>query len=109
VWQRLRTIIEDAAAQEAADLFSEQFDRFDKAWEGLKWLLSRKPEIGYPQTINGVPTGYRLHIQAADELARTPEIWVVYTHDDNEVVIHEINAVTPPDEDEEKAKPAPAA
>ena len=69
--------------------------------------LSRNPDIGYRhQNNNGHPDNYRLHIQAADELAKTPEIWVVYTFDENEVVIHEINAVTPPTDEEEDTPPA---
>lgn len=97
----MRTIVEESAAQEAADSFVEQFSRFDEAWEGLKWLLARNPDIGIKQTdANNQPTGYRLYAQAHDELAGTPEIWVVYSVSDNEVIIYEINAQAPPEEDE---------
>lgn len=107
MWQRLRTIVEETAASQAADSFSDKFTRFDEAWEGLKWLLSRNPEIGYRQTTskNGHSTGFRLHIQASDEFAKTPEIWVVYTFDDNEVTIYEINAVIRPPESDDPEDP----
>jgi hypothetical protein len=89
-WQRLRTIVEEAAAHEAADLFSKQFPRFNQAWEGLKWLLARHPTVGYKNNVNG--TTYYLHVVAGDELAGTPQIAVVYTFDENQVVIYDTSA-----------------
>ena len=97
MWQRLRTIIQEDAAQRAADLFEEQFPRFDEAWHGLTWLLARNPDRGLSRTIEG--REYRLYVQAGDDLAGTPELWVLFSYDENEVVIYGLNAVAPPAEE----------
>lgn len=94
-WNLYRTVIEDPAAQEAADSFSNEHPRIGEAWEGLKWLLCRTPEIGIP---NG--QGQHLYIQAGDELAGTPIIAVVYTFTAEEVIFHDAKTFAPSTEDE---------
>jgi hypothetical protein len=94
-WNVYRTVVEDTAAQEAADSFSDEHPRIGEAWEGLKWLLCRTPEIGDP---NG--GGQYLYIQAGDELAGTPIIAVVYSFTSEEVVIHGAKTFRVPADDE---------
>lgn len=94
-WDALRTVVEDSAASEAADSFSAEFPRFSEAYEAMKWLLCRTPEIGIS---NG--EGQHLFIQAADRLAGTPVIAAVYSFTADEVVIHEIKTFEPPEDDE---------
>lgn len=91
MWQQLRTVVEERKVEEAVNRFSEKFPRFDEAWEGLKWLLAREGQnLGLWRTEGD--THYRVYVQAGDELAGTPEIWVVYVCTDNEIIILDIEA-----------------
>jgi hypothetical protein len=94
-WTQLRTVVEDAAAQEAADSFAATVHRFDEAYDALKWLLCRTPEIGISND-----EGQHLFIQAGDELALTPIIAAVYTFTADEVIIHGVQTFDAPEEDE---------
>jgi hypothetical protein len=91
VWTRLRTIIEELEAQHAAEVYSGDFPRFDEAWEALKWLLCRTPGLGFSKEEDGVE--FYLYASAADELASTPVIWVVYSFTDHEVTIYDLRAI----------------
>ncbi len=97
-WFYAREIIEDLEAQEAADQFRVQFDRFEDAFEALKWLLARKcDEIeALRRSVDGVE--YHLYRQASDPIAGTPEIVVLYTYDDDQVTIIGLNADEPEEE-----------
>ena len=91
-WFHARTIVEEPAAERAAARFVKKFTRFDDAFEALKWLLARECETlsGPSRTVGDVE--YHLYRQAADHLAGTPEITVLFTYDDNEITIIGINA-----------------
>lgn len=91
IWRRYRTVVESAAATASVDKFSDEFDRFDQAWEGVKWRLSHKPEIGKRGEYSGLQ--FCLYNFAGDTIAGTPEIWVVYSYDDDEVLIERVHAV----------------
>ncbi|MFZ0496214.1 MAG: hypothetical protein WBE80_02415 [Methylocella sp.] len=91
MWVRLRTVVEENEAQHSVEVFSGEFQRFDEAWEALKWLLCRKPDIGVSKTVGDWE--YYLYVSAPDELAKTPAIWVVYSYTDQEVTIHGLTAV----------------
>lgn len=95
LWSKYRTVVEDAAAGEAADSFSDIHPRLPEAWEALKWLLCRTPEIGFS---NG--EGEYLYIQAGDELAGTPVIAAVYSFTVDEVIIHDVKTFGPAAEDD---------
>ncbi len=91
-WFYARQIVEEQEVRDAVDQFRAQFQRFEEAFEALKWLLARKcvDVKGLSRTVYGVK--YILYRQASDPLARTPEIIVLFTYNDNEVVIIGINA-----------------
>jgi hypothetical protein len=95
LWTKYRTVIEDPAAQEAADAFHASENRIGEAWEALKWLICRTPEIGLSNS-----EGHYLYIQDGDELAGTPIIAVVYTFTTDEVIIHDASTFEPPADDE---------
>lgn len=63
--------------------------RIGDAFEGLKWLLARSPGLGVGRT--DIETGERIYVVGADELAETPEIWVLYTDTENEIHIWDVN------------------
>jgi hypothetical protein len=91
-WFTARTIVEEVAVELAVDRFSKKFPRFSDAFEALKWLLARKVETlqAAMRTENNVT--YYLYRQAPDALAETPAVSVVYTYDQNQVVLLDLRA-----------------
>jgi hypothetical protein len=94
-WIVLRTVIEETAVSKAGDAFSQVFPRFDDAWDALKWLLAREPaqKNAARHVANGGTAAVMVYVQAADPLAKTPEIWVVYTYTSDSITILGVNAV----------------
>lgn len=83
----------DQQPQEAVDDATPKFARFDQVFMGLEWLLARSPSRGLRGRINGEPV--RIYVQGGDTTAATPEIWVVYTYNDDEVVIKALRVLNP--------------
>lgn len=90
MWLRLKTVVLESAAQEAADSYAQSFPRFQEAFDGLVWLLARRDPIGIRQV--RASRTFWLYVQAADDFGPTPEIWVVYEATEDEVTIHGVNA-----------------
>ena len=90
MWMIYRSVVLDKAAEQAVDNYSNAIERFSDAFQGLEWLLARRPDKGVGKNVSG--THYRLYCQASDELANTPEIWVLYEYDDENVFIRRIAA-----------------
>lgn len=91
-WRSHRTIIEERGVSDAADQFRRKYNRFDEAFEALTWVLARKggDVASVTKDVNAVD--YHLYRQAGDPLARTPDIVVLFTCDDDEVNLIAINA-----------------
>jgi hypothetical protein len=84
--------VEGQAVGKAVDGFAKKFKRFDEAFDALKWLLARKcATLEYISKKVGSTT-YCLYRQASDQYAATPSITVVYTYDENEVVLIDLTA-----------------
>lgn len=82
---RARTIVEEARVEQEVSAAESGFARFNDAWQGLKWLLARTPEIGYriPH-----PTDDRevfVYVQSAGNLDGVPEIFALYEFDEDQV------------------------
>lgn len=93
-WTNLRTIVEELDVSAQLDLYAERYPRFREAWDGLVWLLARTPDLKEAMVWgDDVKDGYRAYVAAGDPLADTPDIWVVYTFTENEVVILGVQAV----------------
>jgi len=88
MWQYLRTVVEERAAEEAANSFDEKFPRFEEAYEALKWILVREPDRGMYKP----DSPFRLYVQAGDPLAETPSLWEVYSVTEHEITFHGIHA-----------------
>lgn len=84
-----RTVILNNGVEEKVDAATQKFNRFDEAFHALEWLLARKEKLGTAKI--GAPNDERVYVQAGDEIARTPEIWVVFSESDDEVTIWDIN------------------
>lgn len=86
---RMRSVVHSHAVTEWMDSHPSNEHRVDEAVEGLEWVLARNPWIGKKL----VAGENRVYVQAADPYAGTPEIWVVYSFDDNEVTLLKMLAV----------------
>ncbi len=91
-WLHARTVVEDNDVLKASLGFEKKFNRFDEAFEALKWLLARKCDAVNSVIRTEGGTTYHLYQQASDPLAETPSIIVLYTFDDNEIRLIAINA-----------------
>jgi hypothetical protein len=86
LWVFARDVVEEHDVSIAADAYQQQFSRFEDAYEGLKWLLARRGDrMGLHRTVGN--TGYRLYRQDGDPVAQTPSLIVVYTVNDQQVVL----------------------
>ena len=83
----LRQIIEDDNVSDNIDRGCRVSYRLREAWEGLKWLLARTPEIGKDL---GLGAGIRMHKQAGSIIPLLPDITVLYEYDDTVVEIRDV-------------------
>jgi len=90
-WPNYRTVIQSKAVD---SFLSEKgsIKRLEDQWNGVVWLLCRKPDIGRP--LNPVkPNEYLIYVIEEDVLAGTRGIRVLYSYGDNEVNIFAISFV----------------
>lgn len=98
VWggdQKYRTIIYDDEASSFIDAQNGNF-RFGDIWEsneGIEFLLSRKPEIGMKSVEPLNNKHYWLYSIAADPIAKTRPLAILYSFDDDTLNIHRITFV----------------
>lgn len=99
-WLRLRTIICENDAVAEIEPARARFRRFDEAWDGALWLLARnpRPQGSFATTYGGKEFILWGALSGGIDL---PNLWLVYTFDENEVVIYGINAIEPTEEPEE--------
>jgi hypothetical protein len=93
-WNTLRTVVHELDVSVLVDALAERYERFGQVWDGIEWILARTPDLKGSARREG-SENIRIYVFAGDELAETPDVWVVYKFDDNEVVIL---GVTVPDE-----------
>ena len=86
-----RTVVLEDAAERAAETARAQNQSFEHALDGLLWLLARDPNQGIMRRLGGIDV--QVYVQGSDPLAGTPEIWVVFSHDPDQVTIHAIQVV----------------
>lgn len=87
---RARTVVLEPAAEASSDEAKRQFRRFEDAWEGVEWLLARSPDRGAMYL--GADKETRHYVQSSGA-TDVPFIWVVYTFDDDEVVVLDLKVV----------------
>ena len=61
--------------------------RFDDHWRGVEWFLARRPEKGTPRSHQDA-TKYLVYVFPQNTSAKTRELWVLYSYDDDRVDIH---------------------
>ncbi len=87
LWATHRTIVYEAVAQEEIDDFTDPHHRFHDQLMGVEWILARTPEIGTPATPDDRAKNVLLVFQG-DELAGTTDLWLLYSYDEGEVIVH---------------------
>jgi hypothetical protein len=86
IWRRYRTIILGDLARRVVDEKTRNIHRFDGAWRALEWKLARLAHKMIKHTIvnDGV---YHLYRQPGNGLADTPNITILFTMTENEVIV----------------------
>lgn len=92
MYEVMRTVRLDPAAEESKNVSDAEFERFDEVYRGLEWLLCRDPERGV--SLNG---NVRVCFHQA-EWASSPGILAVFSHTDDLVVIFDFKAILKTDE-----------
>jgi hypothetical protein len=86
-WHRFRSIIQEPGVSQNIDAARKNWPRLDDAWAGLEWLLARKAStLGLAREEGGVL--YRAYKQGGDSLASTPDILILFTCTDDQVIVH---------------------
>jgi hypothetical protein len=89
-WGRLRDVVLETRAMDKHDDFEVELARFAEAWKALEWILCRSPEIGVYKS--GGSERYWLYKQDTDIYALTPIITVLYTFNETQILIKDIDA-----------------
>lgn len=82
------TICEEVEVSQAIDLYHVKYKRFEDAWDGLKWLISRKPCLG----VRIDTTDFFLYKQDGFLNLNIPTIIILYSFNDSKITIKSINA-----------------
>lgn len=91
-WVRTRTVVLSAKAQAFVDEHMSTAPRFRDIWEkgeGIEWFLAQNPQAGIPRGPKETAK-YWLYDIAANEIAKTRPMAVLYSYDEDEVVIHSV-------------------
>ena len=86
-WPTYRSVILDKPAELFVTRSSKIAPRFDDQWSGVEVLLARIPEQGTPRNSNR-PCQDLIFVYAAHKIAKTRELWVLYSYDQNQVIVH---------------------
>jgi hypothetical protein len=93
-WLSLRTVVlEDADCASDIDAAKATYHRFAEIWDGVEWLLARNttPPGSFLSVTNANGDFYILGVRG-DAGIKTPDLWVFYQFNDDEVRVHGINA-----------------
>lgn len=89
----MREIVEDGRVQAALDAAMGQWDGCEFAWEAITWALARDPS-GAGDAINEAGTAFVLEYAGAMSNGQ-PTIRVLYSIEDQRVVIHDAEFTRP--------------
>lgn len=87
LWATHRTVVLEKRTQEFVDEVHLLAPRFDDQWRGVEWLLARTPQVGTPR-LTDKQEEYLICVFPRNNLAGTNELWVLYSYDKDQVVIH---------------------
>lgn len=82
----MHTVIEEPAVSEAVDDAHEKWARADDAWDAVKWVLARDPEVGDPVTESGRTRSFVLDGARSIGL---PTVHVIYEMQNPYIIVHD--------------------
>ena len=87
-WVLMRTVRLEHTVQEFKDSHSADDEgKFYEQWDAMEFLLAKNPEVGVSNF--DAPKGEDLlYVVAADDMARTRDLAIVYSYNDELVIIH---------------------
>ena len=88
----MRTVAEEYHVSSKLDEHMEEYPHVGQVWEGVKWMLSRKPEEGMSLRELSRPDLYLFNSSnpPAPTNSKLPIITVLYKFDDKKVTIIDI-------------------
>lgn len=87
-WVLMRTIRLEQSVQEFKDSHSSgDIAKFYEQWDAMEFLLSKNPEVG-KSNFNSPHGEDLLHVVAADDIAGTRDLAIVYSYNDEIVIVH---------------------
>ena len=86
-WFNARTIVLDDKARHFVDQAEKEHARFEDQWRGAEWLLARSPEKGISRDQH-YPMEYLVYVIPENSWAKTRELWILYSYDEDRVIIH---------------------
>lgn len=82
----MREIVETGIVSQTIDSYNGAIPRLEEAWDALKWLLSRSPELGIPLA-KETP---QLRVYKSKGLAGLPDLVTLYNYSESQVHVHTI-------------------
>lgn len=79
--------LEHSVAKFKDDRILHDEHNFYNQWDAMEFLLAKRPEIG-ASPAGGPLNEDLIHVVAADDLAGTRDLVIVYSYDTNFVIIH---------------------
>jgi hypothetical protein len=87
-----RTIVFEHPAEAEIGRFADPDHRFHEQLRALEWLLCRTPEVGLPRQ-KSEPEAFLVHVVKGDDLAKTSDLWILYSYDADEVTVHAMRSL----------------
>lgn len=82
----MRTVIQDRqVSKDIEDAVHSSYRLVDEAVQSIEWTLVHKPEIGVHRSGR-----FWVYMQSGIKIHRIPEIVVLYSFTDDEVILHAI-------------------
>ena len=93
---RREIVLTEFAAKSVKDL-TKKYTRFEKQWNGLKWILQRTPEKGQPLRLENIGGVYYAMRKYGDPTCDLVEVIALYTYDEKEIKIYGVKVLEPSD------------
>lgn len=90
----LRTIVEDDGVSASIEAACADYPRGEEAVDGLRWVLARHPGSGKVVKVHGAD--FLVYVQDDRNLSGNPFLRVIYTYNEEQVVIHALEAFSRP-------------
>ena len=87
-----RTVILSNEAESSYRSAIAPHHRLNEAYEGLEWILAKKPERGRRMGTNAKDPW--IYVQGSDPVAKTPAIAIIYNYTLDQVEVHSLRVIS---------------